>query len=62
MKEHIDKEIIYDCHYCRYATCKNETSWVNCNSDFGFFDHTVEDASEAKECWWFEYCDSFPKY
>ena len=51
-----------DCHYCQYAMCSDENSYVDCYvDDFAYFDHHVTDSKEAEECTWFRYCDSFPK-
>lgn len=45
---------IIDCHYCEYAMCIDEYNKVDCYvDDFAYFDHHVEDSSEAKECSWF---------
>lgn len=52
-----------DCHYCEYACCDNaDSEIVSCNVDDGYFDHYVNDSSEAKKCSSFRYCDSFPKW
>ena len=56
-------EIKQDCHYCEFAMCENETSYVDCYvEDNAYFDHHVTDSSEAEQCSMFEYCDVFPKF
>lgn len=51
-----------DCHYCEFASCADDKSDVDCYvEDNAYFDHHVVDSSEAEQCSWFEYCDSFPK-
>lgn len=59
----LDKENeIVDCHYCGHAMCKDENDKVSCYvDDFEYFDHHVEDSSEAQNCSWFYFCDTFPK-
>lgn len=54
---------IRDCHYCAYAVCLDENSFVDCCVEDGcYFDHQVEDSvKEAQNCDWFEYDDYFPK-
>jgi len=56
-------EIKQDCHYCEFAMCQDDKSDVDCYvEDFAYFDHHVEDSTEAIDCEWFEYCDVFPKF
>lgn len=50
-----------DCHYCVCAMCDSPDSFVDCYRDFGFFDHTVSDTSEAEHCPFFYFDDTFPK-
>lgn len=53
---------VVDCHYCGHAMCRDENSKVDCYvDDFEYFDHHVEDSSEAQNCNWFYFCDTFPK-
>ena len=55
--------IIRDCHYCEHACCQSEEDWCDCYvEDNGYFDHHVEDSSEAENCPWFEFSDIFPKF
>lgn len=57
-----DKNEIVDCHYCGHAMCRDENDKVDCYvDDFVYFDHHVEDSSEAQNCSWFYFCDTFPK-
>ena len=57
-----DKNEIVDCHYCEYAMCHDANGKVDCYvDDFAYFDHHVEDSSEAQNCSWFYFCDTFPK-
>lgn len=59
-----NKEKVVDCHYCNYACCESEDSWVSCYvEDFAYFSHNVKDSKkEAAECEWFRFCDIFPKF
>lgn len=42
--------------------CRDEKDKVDCYvDDFAYFDHHVEDSSEAQNCNWFYFCDTFPK-
>ena len=46
-----DKNEIVDCHYCGHAMCKDENDKVDCYvDDFEYFDHHIQDSSEAKNC------------
>ena len=54
-------EELKDCHYCVCAACASPYSSVDCYGDFGFFDHTVLDSSEAEHCPFFYFDDTFPK-
>ena len=53
---------VVDCHYCGHAMCHDANGKVDCYvDDFAYFDHHVEDSSEAQNCSWFNFCDTFPK-
>lgn len=56
-------EIKQDCHYCEFAMCSDDKSYVDCYAeDDAYFDHHVKDSSEAEQCSQFQYCDDFPKF
>lgn len=54
-----NKEIV-DCHYCKYASCKDKKGSVSCCVDNYYY---VNDSKEeAENCNIFTFCDVFPKF